>query len=169
MLTEISSFLSIPIPHHVECLDVSNLYKQDVVAGFLVFLNGEKNLAESKLYKLDSKEEVESDLSRIKNACLIHYRKFLPANMPNLIIVDGGKEQVKIVQRALKELRLETVVIGLAKNEKHQTTKIITPDLKELSFEKKERIKNFLINCQTEVHRYAINFHRKLHRQSILK
>ena len=156
------------MPNYIECLDISNLYKQDIVAGFLVFRNGEKNLTKSKLYKLEN-SEIESDLARIKSACLIHYRKYLPADLPDLIIVDGGKEQVKAVQQALKELKLKTMVMGLAKDERHQTAKIITPDLKELSFGKKERIRNFLTNCQAEVHHYAINFHRKLHRRSTLK
>jgi excinuclease ABC subunit C len=90
--------------------------------------------------------------------------------MPNLIIVDGGKEQVKAVQKALKELRLSTIItIGLAKNENHRTEKIITNDLKELEFGKQERIKHFLTNCQEEVHRYALRFHRKIHQRSVLK
>jgi len=152
----------------MECLDISNLYKQDVVAGFLAFINGKNNLIKSKLYKLESKES-ESDLTRIKNACFVHYQKYSPEKMPALIIVDGGKEQVKAVQQILKELKLKTPVIGLVKDEKHQTSKIITNDLKELNFGKNERVKNFFANCQEEVHRYAISFHRKLHRKSVLK
>jgi len=91
--------------------------------------------------------------------------------MPNLIIVDGGKEQVKAVQKALKELGLSTttITIGLSKNENHQTEKIITKNLQELEFGKQERIKNFLTNCQEEVHRYALRFHRKIHQRSVLK
>jgi excinuclease ABC subunit C len=89
--------------------------------------------------------------------------------MPDLLVVDGGKEQVKIGQKVLKELNCEVPIIGLAKDEKHQTAKIITNDLKELEFGQNERIKNFFANCQEEVHRYAINFHRKLHRKSVLK
>ncbi|MEG7979308.1 MAG: hypothetical protein NY202_05485 [Mollicutes bacterium UO1] len=152
----------------MECLDISNLYKQDIVAGFLVFINGEINLTRSNLYKLE-KSEQESDLARIRNACRIHCYKYSPKTTPELIIVDGGKEQVKAVQNILKELKLKIIVIGLAKDENHRTVKIITNDLKELSFGKNDRIKNFLTNCQEEVHRYAINFHRKLHRQSVLK
>ena len=155
--------MSIPVPYYFECLDISNLYTQDIVAGFLVFINGEKKLAQSKLYKLNNVEQ-ESDIARIKKACLIHYQKYLPNNMPNLIIVDGGKEQVKSVQKTLKELNLETLVIGLAKDEKHQTAKIITNDLKELEFRPEEKIRNFFTNCQEEVHKYALNFHRKIHR-----
>jgi len=138
------------------------------VAGFLVFINGEINLAKSKLYKLENSES-ESDLARIKNACSFHYQKYFPEMMPDLIIVDGGKEQVKVVQQILTKLELVAVVIGLAKDEKHRTAKIITNKLKELDFGKNERIRNFLTNCQEEVHRYAINFHRKLHRRNILK
>ena len=52
---EISTFLSIPEPNYIECLDISNLYKQDIVAGFLTFINGQRNLAKSKLYKLENK------------------------------------------------------------------------------------------------------------------
>ncbi|WNE40970.1 MAG: UvrABC system protein C [Mycoplasmataceae bacterium] len=168
ILEEISVFLSIPIPIYIECLDISNLYNQDVVAGFLAFINGEKKLIRSKLYKL-TKSEQESDLSRIKNACFNHYQKSSQEKMPNLIIVDGGKEQVKSVQQSLKELNLKTLVIGLVKDEKHRTDKIITDQLKEVNFNKNEIIKNFLTNCQEEVHRYALNFHRKLHRQTVLK
>ena len=167
ILEEISEFLSIPIPNYIECLDISNLYKQDTVAGFLVFLNGEKNLTKSKLYKLNEAES-ESDLYRIRSACLTHYQKYSQLEMPNLIIVDGAKEQVKSVQQVLKELELETKIIGLAKDEKHRTTRIINSNLKELEFGDKEKIRNFFTNCQEEVHRYAINFHRKIHRKRIL-
>ena len=138
------------------------------MAGFLVFMNGERSLEKSKLYKLNEIKQ-DSDIARIRRACLIHYRNYLPKKMPDLLIVDGGREQVKSVQKILRELNLITEVIGLAKDEKHQTTKIITNDLKELNFSHKENIKNFFTNCQEEVHRYAINFHRKLHRKSILK
>lgn len=60
-------------------------------------------------------------------------------------------------------------MIGLAKNEKHQTEKIITNEFKELPLPNNEILKNFLVNFQEEVHNYVINFHRKLHRESVLK
>jgi excinuclease ABC subunit C len=167
-LAEISSFLSVPSPYYFECLDISNLYTEDIVAGFLVFINGEKKLARSKLYKLNDIEQ-KSDIARIKQACLTHYKKYSQEDMPNLVVVDGAKEQVRAVQKALKELELEVLVIGLAKDENHRTSKVITSDLKELEFGDKEKIKNFFTNCQEEVHRYAINFHRKIHRRSTLK
>ncbi|CAG8616265.1 12593_t:CDS:2, partial [Racocetra persica] len=159
-----------------QCLDISNLYKQDIVAGFLTFINGEKNPSQSKLYKLENEvennsvlanpsTEPASDLARIKKACRIHFQKYSSGKKPDLIIVDGGKEQVKSVQQVLRELAFEIPIIGLAKDEKHQTAKIITNTLQELNFGQNERVKNFLTNCQAEVHRYALNFHRQLHRR----
>lgn len=166
---ELSNFLSIPIPYYIECLDISNLYKQDVVAGFLVFTNGEKDLSRSKLYRLDSQEGNDSDIDRIKEATLLHYQNFSVRKIPDLIIVDGGKEQVKVVVREVKKFKSKIFVIGLAKDENHRTAKVITSDLRELDFVGKEKVKNFLANCQEEVHRYAISFHRKLHRRSALR
>ena len=138
------------------------------MAGFLVFRNGEKSFRGSKLYKLKEVAQ-ESDLARIKKACLVHYQKYSPRQMPDLIIVDGGKEQIKAVRQVLTEMKLTTPVIGLAKDENHRTSKIITNNYQELEFENREKIRNFLTNCQEEVHRYALHFHRKLHRQSVLK
>jgi excinuclease ABC subunit C len=90
-----------------------------------------------------------------------------------LLIVDGGKGQVKAVLNVFQNLNLKIPVIGLAKNEKHQTEKIIVNELpkakiKELAFPPCGTIKNFLTNLQAEVHGYVISFHRKLHRKTIL-
>ena len=79
---------------------------------------------------------------------------------------------MKAVLNVWQELNLSILVIGLVKNESHQTAKIIAGNsqnkkLKLLDFPN-QRIKNFLANLQTEVHRYALNFHRKLHRKTVL-
>ena len=89
------------------------------------------------------------------------------------MIVDGGKGQIKAVLNVFQNLNLKISVIGLVKNERHQTEKIITsksPDAKiqQLSFPRQGEIKNFLTNLQEEVHNYVISFHRKLHRKTIL-
>lgn len=100
MLEEISKFLTIPFPYRIEALDVANLFHQDAVAGFLVFINGEKDMNKSKFYQVD----MISDIERIKQACQLRYQKFNKKNLPNLIIVDGGQEQVKAVKNALQNL-----------------------------------------------------------------
>ncbi|CAJ0900440.1 13049_t:CDS:2 [Entrophospora sp. SA101] len=126
LLEELGNYLQVDTPYFLEVLDISNLFQQDVVAGFLVYLNGEK----------------------VKN---------------------GGKLQVKAVLAVRRELNLNFAVAGLAKNEKHQTEKIITSNFQELPLPTHEALKNFLVNLQVEVHHFVINFHRKLHRKSVLE
>jgi len=68
-----------------------------------------------------------------------------------------------------QELNLNFPVVGLAKNEKHQTEKIITSNFQELPLPIHEALRNFFVNFQVEVHQFVINFHRKLHRKSVLE
>ncbi|CAJ0761781.1 12247_t:CDS:2 [Entrophospora sp. SA101] len=140
LLEELGNYLQVDTPYFLEVLDISNLFQQDVVAGFLVYLNGEKVKSKSKIYQLTASEK--------KN---------------------GGKLQVKAVLAVRRELNLNFAVAGLAKNEKHQTEKIITSNFQELPLPTHEALKNFLVNLQVEVHHFVINFHRKLHRKSVLE
>ncbi|CAJ0637810.1 2573_t:CDS:2 [Entrophospora sp. SA101] len=144
LLEELGNYLQVDTPYFLEVLDISNLFQQDVVAGFLVYLNGEK-----------------------VKTCRRHYKK--RKYLPQLLLVDGGKLQVKAVLAVRRELNLNFAVAGLAKNEKHQTEKIITSNFQELPLPTHEALKNFLVNLQVEVHHFVINFHRKLHRKSVLE
>ena len=98
----------------------------------------------------------------MKRACEIHYKETLQDEMPVLIVVDGGREQIKSVKLSLKNLNLKSKVIGLIKNNKHQTEKMMNEDLEEINFEEKE-IKNFFTEMQKIMHDKAINMHRKIH------
>ncbi|RHZ37242.1 excinuclease ABC subunit UvrC [endosymbiont GvMRE of Glomus versiforme] len=166
LLEELGKYLQIETPYFLEILDVSNLFQQDVVAGFLVYLNGEKAKNKSKIYQLTNSEK-KSDTAWISEVCRQHYRK--RKYLPQLLLVDGGKPQIKAFLTVCWELNLKVPVIGLAKNEKHQTEKIITSEFRELPLPANEELKNFLVNLQEEVHHYVISFHRKLHRESVLK
>ncbi|RHZ37013.1 excinuclease ABC subunit UvrC [endosymbiont GvMRE of Glomus versiforme] len=166
LLEELGRYLHIETPYFLEILDVSNLFQQDVVAGFLVYLNGEKAKKKSKIYQLTTSKK-KSDTSWISEACRQHYKKC--KYLPQLLLVDGGKPQVKAVLDVCWELSLKVPVVGLVKNEKHQTEKIITSEFQELPLPANEELKNFLVNLQEECHHYVISFHRKLHRENVLK
>src|SRR6185369_6477725 len=62
LLEELGRYLHIETPYFLEILDVSNLFQQDVVAGFLVYLNGEKVKNKSKIYQLTTSKK-KSDTS----------------------------------------------------------------------------------------------------------
>lgn len=54
LLEELGDFLQIPTPYFIEILDISNLFQQDIVAGFLVYINGKKDQSKSKIYRISS-------------------------------------------------------------------------------------------------------------------
>ncbi|CAJ0836413.1 2094_t:CDS:2 [Entrophospora sp. SA101] len=138
---ELGKYLQIEPPYFLEVLDISNLFQQDIVAGFLVYVNGEKVKNRAKIYQLTGLEQK----------------------------IDGGKLQVKAVLSVCRELALNIPVVGLAKNEKHQTEKIITSKFQELPLPVHAALQNFLVKLQAEVHHFVINCHRKLHRETVLK
>ena len=61
LLEELGIFLQISTPYYIEVLDISNLFQQDVVAGFLACINGETDKKKSKIYRLVS-DRVKGDL-----------------------------------------------------------------------------------------------------------
>ncbi|CAG8477922.1 5224_t:CDS:2 [Scutellospora calospora] len=122
LLEELGKLLQISTPYYIEVLDISNLFQQDIVAGFLTCINGEIDKKKSKIYRLTA---------------------------------NGGKGQVKAVLKVFQNLNLKTPVIGLVKNEKHQTEKIVTSKspstkMQQLVFPPRGIVKNFLTNLQVE-------------------
>lgn len=158
LLKKIMKIFKIEFPHKIEALDISNLFLEDSVSSFSCFINGE--YSKTKIHKLEEPER--SDFEYMKRACEIHYKETLQDEMPVLIVVDGGREQIKSVKLSLKNLNLKSKVIGLIKNNKHQTEKMMNEDLEEINFEEKE-IKNFFTEMQKIMHDKAINMHRKIH------
>ncbi|WNE41364.1 MAG: UvrABC system protein C [Mycoplasmataceae bacterium] len=162
-LKKIAKIFKIKTPYHIEALDISNIFLQDAVASFSYFINGEYN--NSKLYKLSPER---SDFDYMKKACEIHYKDTDQEKMPDLIIVDGAREQIKSVKDIIKKLKLKSKIIGLIKNDNHKTEKMMNENLEEILFESEE-VKNFLTQIQEKVHESAIRFHRKLHEKGTLK
>ena len=81
--------------------------------------------------------------------------------LPNLILVDGGKGQIKAASKALEELNLTIPVAGMVKNDRHQTHGLIDHLGKSVDLPKNHPTFYLLGRIQNEVHRFAITFHRQ--------
>ena len=81
---------------------------------------------------------------------------------PDLIIIDGGSLQIKVVVEVLNSLGLSIKVIGLKKDDKHKTNIIVDDNLNEISIKQDNHLFLYLTKMQDEVHRFAISFHRDL-------
>ena len=79
--------------------------------------------------------------------------------MPDLLIMDGGKNQVNKALEALNEIGVTLNVIGLVKDDNHKTNAIWYND-REIELDKKSGLFLYLESIQDEVHRFAISFHK---------
>ncbi len=89
--------------------------------------------------------------------------------LPDLILVDGGITQIRAIKNALKENQLEDKipVFGMIKDDKHSTKALINEERKE--FEISENLFHFITNLQDEVHKTAIEYHRKVRDKEMTK
>ncbi len=138
----------------------------------VVYENGKKN---KNLYRKFNIKNLESnsDYEYMEEVIFRRYKLVIDSknSLPNLIIVDGGKPQVSAALKSLKKLHIDSVVpvVGLAKDDKHKTDRIVKSDLTEIKLDKTSELYFFLLNMQDEVHRFAITFHRSKRSKSLFK
>ena len=93
-----------------------------------------------------------------------YYRALLEkTELPDLIIVDGGINQINACLDTLNSLNLHIKVVGLKKNDKHRTNELIDGDTYQIiELDKDSNIFHYLTRIQDEVHRFTITYHKTL-------
>ena len=85
---------------------------------------------------------------------------------PDLIVIDGGKGQVKVAQDVLSSLNMKIPVVGLVKDEKHRTSFLLDGrDMEEIKLPTQSNVFQLLTRVQDEVHRFVIGFHHQSHQK----
>ena len=127
----------------------------------VAFVNGEPA---KKLYRrfLINGEESRDDLASMKEVIYRHYKRLADENqkLPDLLLVDGGLNQIKSAALALLEAGVTVPLYGLVKNNKHQTSGLMDGTGKIYPIEN-QKLFFLLTRMQDEVHRYAISFHKE--------
>ena len=160
LLNELGDLLKINTPLHIELFDNSHLQGSFPIGAMVVFINGVKAPSEYRKFNIQDSSG-KDDLKSMEEVIRRRYSRLLIENkkMPDLIIVDGGDNQIRVAQEVLDNLCLNIPLCGLAKNDKHHTNGLIYKDhLYEI--DKKSRLFLMLVRMQDEVHRYAISFHK---------
>jgi excinuclease ABC subunit C len=84
---------------------------------------------------------------------------------PDLILMDGGKGQVGIALRVLKELNMDIAVCGMVKDDNHRTRGLYYNN-EELPIDKSSELFRLITRIQDETHRFAIEYHRSLRQKN---
>ncbi len=159
-------------PLYIESYDISNLGSSDMVAGMIVFENGRPC---RKMYKKFAIKEnlVQNDLACMREVIRRRFRHYLDPEendegfkrLPDLILLDGGKNQLAAVRETLWEMDIAVPLFGMVKDNSHRT-RAITGDGGEISISETKSAFFLVTRIQDEVHRFSIAYQRKKHRKS---
>ena len=142
----------------MDCFDISHTQGSETVASMVVFRNGSISKKDYRKYKIVSAEGKPDDFKSMQEVVYRRYKDY--EDLPNLVVIDGGKGQLSSALEVIRGLGLADLpVVGLAKREEeifipHQSTSILL-DRDSAALHLIQRIRD-------EAHRFAITFHRKL-------
>jgi excinuclease ABC subunit C len=167
LLEELGHIINIKTPLRIELFDNSHLQGSSPVGAVVVFINGEPAKKLYRKYKIEH-EEARDDLKSMEEVTYRRYSRLKEENkeMPDLILVDGGLNQIHAAQRALDKAEVSINLFGLVKNNKHQTAGLMDKEGNIYDIENKN-IFFMLTRMQDEVHRFAITFHQSLRNKSM--
>jgi len=159
---ELREKLGLKILNRIDIFDNSNLFGAFAVSGMVVFKNGIPAKKEYRKYKVSI--DVNDDYNTMKEVIYRRYYRALvdKTELPELIIVDGGRNQINAARDVLNSLNLEIKVCGLRKNDKHRTNDLVDEELNIIEIDRTSNVFHYLTRIQDEVHRFTINYHRTI-------
>jgi excinuclease ABC subunit C len=168
VLEELQETLELPrFPTRIESFDVSNIQGAENVAGMVVSENGKMNRSEYRKFRIRSVEG-SNDVASMREAVFRRYRRVLDEGkpLPDLIMIDGGKGQLRAAADAMRELDLEAVpMVGVVKPPfRHNDVSHLLLKGREdepVYLDSHSLILRLLQMIRDETHRYAVTYHRK--------
>ena len=157
-------------PVHMECFDNSNIQGTNPVASCVVFRNAEPAKGDYRKFKIKTVVGA-NDYASMKEVVNRRYARMLeeaPDDLPQLVVIDGGKGQLDFAYQALCELGIQDrlTVIGLAKRLEEV---IRVGDPYPLFLDRNSRALKLLQQIRDEAHRFGITFHRSLRSKAAIQ
>ena len=152
----------------IELFDNSHTGGVNTVAAMVVYKDFKPSKKDYRLFKL---EEGADDLKSMKEVMYRRYFRVLSENLerPDLIIVDGARIQIEAAKEILTSLDLDITLCGLGKDDHHNTAYLMDAELNKIDIDPDSNLFFFLASMQDEVHRFAINYHKKLRQKNMYR
>ena len=160
---ELRKLLNLDVLDRIDSFDNSNLFGTFAVSGMVVFKNGKPSKNEYRKYKVSVDKN--DDYNTMREVIYRRYYRCMveKLEMPDLILVDGGINQINACKSILDELHLPIKVCGLRKDDHHRTNELIDGDtLEVIKIPRMSDVFHYLTRIQDEVHRYTINYHKQI-------
>lgn len=171
-------------PRRIECFDISNIQGTFTVASMTCFIDGEPDKSLYRHFRIKTVAG-QDDFASMREVLTRRYAKLLKDNaeLPDLIVIDGGKGQLNVAVEVLRELSLlgKVPVCGLAKSRlraskqgvrvKQRTEeRVFLPNRKlPILFDQGDPALFILTRIRDEAHRFGITYHRKLRSRASLR
>ncbi|MBS3919298.1 MAG: excinuclease ABC subunit UvrC [Deltaproteobacteria bacterium] len=163
------------VPKRIEAFDISNLQGGQAVGSMVSFEDGEPNKDRYRHFKIKTVEGSD-DYGMMYEVLLRRYQKAVEEmDLPDLVLVDGGKGQLNVAKEVFKELGIKEVdLLSLAKARRvgHAETsdeKVFHPQYKEpITLGKQSPLLRFLDQIRDEAHRFAITYHKKVRQREAI-
>lgn len=148
------------LPKHIECFDNSNMQGTNPASACVVFKDAKPSKKDYRKFNIQTVEGP-NDFASMTEVVFRRYRRLIDENenLPNLIVIDGGKGQLSAAVKALKELGIygKVSIIGIAK----RLEEIYYPDDSvPLHIDKKSETLKIIQQIRDEAHRFSLKHHR---------
>ena len=148
-------------PQRIECFDISNIQGSDIVASLVVFEQGLPKKSDYRKFRIRSVSGAPDDFASMREVVTRRYKRLLEEGkeMPDLVLIDGGKGQLGAAAEALEDLGLgDQPLASLAKREellcvRGRDEPIVLP--------RSSPVLQLVQRVRDEAHRFAIGFHRQ--------
>ncbi len=168
-------------PHRIECYDISNFQGTEVVGSKVAFRDGEPDKAGYRRFRIRGFAGQDDFASLYEVLSRRLAKGKAEGDLPDLLVIDGGKGQLEVAMAALRDGRVEGVdVVSLAKSRaegpaedggmRHSPERVFLPGVKEPIVLRQNSSEIFLLQrLRDEAHRFAIGYHRKLRDRRTLR
>ena len=153
-------------PQRMESYDISNTGASDIVASMVVYENGRPLKRDYRRFKLKDMNGPD-DYASMEQVLTRRFRRYLDGDekfsaQPDLLLIDGGLEHVRVARRVLEALHLDIPAFGMVKDDRHRTRALVHPDGREIGIQAVPAVFSLIGQIQEETHRFAIEYHRQL-------
>ncbi len=162
---KLGELIGIDVVNRIEAYDISNTSGFQNVGSMVVYKYGMPKRADYRKFKIKSVAGSD-DYASMRETLTRRFKRALEKSkgfeeLPDLILMDGGKGQVNIALQVLSKMGLDIAVAGMVKDDRHRTRGLYFNG-KEIDIKDSEEVFRLITRIQDEVHRFAISYHRML-------
>jgi len=148
------------LPERIEAYDISNYGQEHLTAGMIVCENGKFKRGDYRVFKIKTVDGTD-DYASMRETLKRRFEHLSDpegsfSNLPDLILLDGGRGHVATVKEILCQNGIDVPVFGMVKDEHHKTRALTTEDA-EINIAKEQQIFILVYKIQEEVHRFTVS------------